>query len=715
MKFNFRFPFFLLVFASALSLYAQPAAICVTSAVPPVVRAEGFTERVGDIVFSCTGTPNAMFTGNFSVGLNVNVTNHISTGTTLTGIVFTVNSGSGPQAVTSQPLLTGLNSLVFNGVPVTLSPQGTATIVIAGVRGNATQIPIGSLLVANLAINGVGLSLPITSAVLIVGTPQRGLYAGFSSSFICGANGSPLPGTITFASLVQRGTALASTRVTEGFADAFGPQTAWANVNADSGQRIILRYSGFPSDARLFVPDVIAGSNAVQPTAGGDFRLPASGGAYVPSLGGSLLLARVAGASSNGAGGTPVYMPGPMGSGVVGFGSVSELSNASGSFYVVYEVVDSNQAVIESAQIPTFLGLPIDGNRPVTETDEGVFFAATSTVGVASATEWVPRFAAITPPADCVIVGDCSSYYPRLSVNTNQLQLTGATNGGTQQTFILLRNGGGGHMPWTATIVYGSGNGWLSLDPTSGSDGANVRVYASPGNLAPGTYNATITFDGGPNAGSQTVQVSYTVTAPRTPTTVTPLITSAVNAASFAATPMVPGSLTTLMGTGFAGKNLAATFDGVPSTILFNNDTQINLMVPVELNSKASAELVVMVDGAGSPPKTVSLAPFSPAIFSGGVLNQDYSRNAPTSGAAPGSVIQIFATGLSGAGSITAHIHDRDIAVPYYAGPAPGLTGVQQVNLVVPEDLSAMTTEVYVCATGATKTCSTPVPLTIVK
>jgi len=121
------------------------------------------------------------------------------------------------------------------------------------------------------------------------------------------------------------------------------------------------------------------------------------------------------------------------------------------------------------------------------------------------------------------------------------------------------------------------------------------------------------------------------------------------------------------------------------------------------------------VDGAASQPKTVNLAPFSPAIFAGGVLNQDYSGNGPSSGAAPGSVIQIFATGLSGAGSITAHIHDRDIAVPYYAGPAPGLPGVQQVNLVIPEDLGAMTTEVYVCATGATKTCSTPVPLTIAK
>jgi uncharacterized protein (TIGR03437 family) len=88
--------------------------------------------------------------------------------------------------------------------------------------------------------------------------------------------------------------------------------------------------------------------------------------------------------------------------------------------------------------------------------------------------------------------------------------------------------------------------------------------------------------------------------------------------------------------------------------------------------------------------------------------------NDATHGAAPGSVIAIWATGLSGAGTITGHIDDRDIMVPYYAGPAPGFPGVQQVNLVVPADLPAMTTEVYVCGTTSASTnCSIPVPLTV--
>jgi uncharacterized protein (TIGR03437 family) len=204
--------------------------------------------------------------------------------------------------------------------------------------------------------------------------------------------------------------------------------------------------------------------------------------------------------------------------------------------------------------------------------------------------------------------------------------------------------------------------------------------------------------------------VTFTVT----PATPKPTITSVVNAASFAAVPVVPGSLSTVMGSQLRGKNVTAAFDGMPATILFSSDSQINLLVPQELASKTVANLVVSVDGISAASRPVNVSQFSPAIFPGGILNQDYSANGAGAGAKAGSVIQIFATGLSGTGTITAHIHDRDIAVPYYAGPAPGLPGVQQVDLVVPPDLAAMKTEVYVCAdSGSGKVCSLPAALTI--
>src|SRR5258708_22704450 len=135
-------------------------------------------------------------------------------------------------------------------------------------------------------------------------------------------------------------------------------------------------------------------------------------------------------------------------------------------------------------------------------------------------------------------------------------------------------------MPWIATITYASGSGWLSLDPTSGSDGANVRVYAAPGSLAPGTYQATIAIDASPNGGISTVQVTFTVNA-ATPATPKPTIVSTMNAASFAATPAVPGSLTTGTGLGVAGKIVGATLPRLAAPIPVRNYTQSTLMVPL--------------------------------------------------------------------------------------------------------------------------------------
>jgi uncharacterized protein (TIGR03437 family) len=697
-------------FLGSLEFLSAQSISCVTTAVPPVVRIEGLTERIGDILITCNSLPNTMVTANFTFVMDTNVTNRISAGNTLTGIEFTIDSGSGPQPVLAQPNLVDTHTLTFNGVPITFSPQGAAALRIADIRVNASGVQLGGAIVASIGINAAGLAL--TGNQLVVARPQRGLYAGYASRLVCVQSGSLLPASIDFTGLIQARTAFASARVSEGFADALLPHSADANLNADSGHRIIVRYSGFTSDSRLFVPDVVAGSDAVQPTAGGDFGLPASGGAYAPSANGTLLLARVPGANANGAGGTPVYQPGPIGSGTVVFNAVSEIPVVNGSAYAVYEVVDSNKAAVETAQFPTFLGLPPDGNRSPSETNESVFLAPQSTTINASPVEPLPRFAAVAPPPDCAIVGDCATYLPSLAVDRTSLQLTAAAGTGIQQDYFVIRNTGGGALQWTVTVSYGSGSGWLSVNQSKGTNNTTVLVYANPAKLAPGTYTATLTVDA-QSAGSQTVNVSLTVTAPAP---ALPAISRVLNAASFAVAPAVPGSLTTVMGSNFTGKIISATFDGVPAQILFSNAGQINLLVPASVGGKSTAQLVVTVDGLTSTPTAVNVAPFSPAIFAGAVLNEDWTPNDISHGAKAGSIIQIFATGLSGAGTIMGHIHDRDIALPYYAGPAPGLDGVQQIDLTVPADLPAMTTAVYVCAIGAgagARVCSLPAQLTI--
>jgi uncharacterized protein (TIGR03437 family) len=169
------------------------------------------------------------------------------------------------------------------------------------------------------------------------------------------------------------------------------------------------------------------------------------------------------------------------------------------------------------------------------------------------------------------------------------------------------------------------------------------------------------------------------------------------------------------MGSLFSGGGLTATFDDVPAQILFNNDTQINVVVPEGLGSKESAQLVIAANGVPSKPFTVSLAPFAPGIFANGILNQDNSVNGGAHPAALNSIIQIFTTGLSGNGPITAKIGDQVIDQPYYAGPAPGLPGVQQVDLVLPSALPAGPVTVSVCGTaaGAQTVCSPPVEVAV--
>jgi uncharacterized protein (TIGR03437 family) len=700
----FRSKIFSFVLFPALAVALHGQAICVPTTSLPLVRAEGITERIGNVVLSCSGAPNGSLTANFTVALNTNVTNQISSGNSLTGIVFTIDSGAGPQPVLIQPLLSGQNAVFYNGVTVPFSAQGTAILQFAGIRANATPgLPIN----ANLAVTGADFEL--TQSQLAVGTPQRGLYVGYSTSIVCAQNGSPLPSTINFANLIADGTTFASTRVTEGFAGAFQPLSGFANFNAQTGERFLIQYSGFPAGSQLFVPDVVAGSDALQPTAGGDLELAASGGSYAPSLSGSLLLARVAGANASGAGGAIVYTPGPIGSPAVNFTSVSALSIVNGSAYVVYEVVDANTSSLETAQFPTFLGLTPDGSRPASQTAETVTFAPVSTTTTASSSQPVPRFLAETPPPDCTILGDCTSIFGQLTVNTEPIQLNGIAGGATAGSYFYLTNTAGGLMQWSASVSAP----WLTLDNYQGVNNLSVRVYASPTNLTPGSYTASITINAG-MAGSATIPVIFTVAASTPAAPAGPSITAVLNAASLAAVPAVPGSLTTIMGSGFSGKNLSATFDGEAATILFSNDTQINLLVPADLASKSSTQLVVTANGSSSAASTVSLVPFEPAIFAGGILNQDFTANGASNGAAPGSVIALWATGLSGAGAITGNIAGSNIAVPYYAGPAPGLIGVQQVNLMVPGDLPAMTTQVYVCGSAnGSQVCSIPVPLTV--
>jgi uncharacterized protein (TIGR03437 family) len=708
---------FLPAILASVSSIAQAAALnCIPSATPQQVRAEGIAERTGDIAFVCSGgAPNDVLTINLFFFLNVDITNRLTApdANTFSGISLTADNGSGPQPISAPATSGGPQTLVFNGATFTLSPSGTVTLRISGVRGAANELDFDPSKSMQVLI-GITPSqvLTVTASQLLVGRPAHGLYIGMASTLICSQRGSPLPqNPNSFASFAAAGSAVASTRVTEGFGDAFSESSAPQSAGADSGTRVILQYSGFPPGARLFVPVAVAGTDAELPTAGGDLGITESGGAYFTGSS-TLLLSYVKFTNAKGAGGTLAYLPPPAGSGIVLLDGMIEVPLTDGSGIAVYEVVRSNLSRLESAQIPTFLSLaPFSGNA--IQTLESVSLAPVSTVQTATDRDPIPRFQQITPPADCSFLGDCDAdYFPALSVTESSLDYTAEAGGVTQTNYVHIHNTSGGVLAWTTSVQYADGSGWLLLSPTQGENNGTVRVDAVPGTLAPGTYHATLTVDAGPLAGSHDVAITFVVTAPAVQP---PVIKSAVNGATFAAGPLAPGSIATLFGSQFSGTKVSATFDGLSSEVFFSNDTQINLLVPAGLGAaKTSAQVVVTVDGTASAPFQVSLAPFAPGIFSNGVLNQDYTLNDSAHPAAAASVIQIFATGLSG-GVITAKIGSQVVDQPYYGGPAPGFDGLQQVDLILPADLTGSTVDVSVCGGPTTSqvVCSPPFSVAI--
>jgi uncharacterized protein (TIGR03437 family) len=689
------------------------ALVCVPAASTPAVHAEGLSERLGDIVVTCSGgSPGATVSVNLNLYLAVNDTNRVNSNGT-PDISLTIDNSGTPEPANASAVLTSPTTVTWNGLSFTLSPTGSVVLTISNIRANAAQ-NTGMFIKGFLAFNGVS-SVALTTTQVLLAAPQTALFSSASSPLFCPVNGSPLPASITFANLLATGTVFNTTRVTEGFTDAFAPKSDPANSTSDTGTRLILQFSGFPSVARLFVPTFVAGSTADVPTAAGDLGVAASGGQYTPGKG-QFLLALVTGADATGAGGS--VTPAPVTT--TALDSVTEVVMSGGAGYAVFEAVDGNPYVRESAQIPTWLGaMPFEPDTSL-QPSENLFLAPISTVGTASPTAPVPRFKAVAPPNDCGLIGDCkANYFPHLFVDTTPIAVTAPVN--QVQTFYpAIRNTGSGAMAWTASAQYATGTGWIRLTGAQGVNNSPLRIDIVPAGLAPGAYQANVVIDAGA-AGSESIRVTATVVASQ-PQPLIRLVTS--SAGPFKAG-IVPDSLVTLWGSDFSGNSVLVTFDGTPADILYDGPNQINVRVPASITGHLSnlgwrySVVGVSVDGQKSPGYTAGFFDLAPAIFANGVINQDGTANGPSAPAPTGTVVAVYATGLSTSGTITAKVHDRDILHPDYAGPAPTVPGVQQVNIRIPADLPTMQSYVYVCGTAASsptqKVCSPAQPIWVVQ
>ena len=127
---------------------------CTSVAVPPIVRAEGIAELVGDIVITCTnvappggGIPVSHLVTNVSVSLNVNVTNNLHPDP-LTDAVLVINENncSGPVAAGGLGIGTG---------------AGTASCTIGDAPDQRFQDPQFGTLASATRVEWNGIHFPV--------------------------------------------------------------------------------------------------------------------------------------------------------------------------------------------------------------------------------------------------------------------------------------------------------------------------------------------------------------------------------------------------------------------------------------------------------------------------------------------------------------------------------------------------------------------------
>lgn len=219
----------------AMPAFAQqtgtPLNCVANSGVPPLLRAEGFTELTGDILIECQGgNPNSPFLANFQLFLNTNITSRLLAGDLVEALLlvdepglprlnaastagtptpFCVspgtasNSAGGPAGGTSpacnpaspgetyqqgtytvyraaRPVGNPDNQVVWPGIPVV--PPGSnriRTFRITNVRANANQLGTSQTLIPTQVLAFISVfpqnTLPIDNPQQVVGYVQNGM------------------------------------------------------------------------------------------------------------------------------------------------------------------------------------------------------------------------------------------------------------------------------------------------------------------------------------------------------------------------------------------------------------------------------------------------------------------------------------------------------------------------------------------------------------
>jgi len=516
-----------LMLGSMSTASAQTAFSCsaTTGAVTPIIRGEGITELVGDIVLQCTGgipaaTPAAVPQVNIQIFLNTQITSRILDSNSTTEATLLIDDpavgartlgpipGVVPAGANNVYLARRVaeNAVAFLGVPVDApGTTGTRILRITNLRVNASGIGVSTSFIQNQAIAFISISgaqtIPVNPAQLPVAFVSRGLDFSLAAHArnlrACVATNRDL----TSPDPDESGSINAVLEYEEGFPTAFktrGAMTGGAIVQnmigtnyntesgftldalnasagiANTGTRVMARFNGLPAGVTAYVTT----TNTNQAT-------PATDG---------LVASYVSGTDLNGAGGFP-DASGIIKGGTAGGFDLVQVNTVNGAGMAVWEITgvgpQSNSTLeglrfgVVFAYTPNFANnVPALGTGTVTGS-----FAPLSVVTSASQNQPIPRFVGPGTSADIIRIAACVTnlLFPFV---TNQAGFdTGIAISNTSQDPFSSSNAQGG----TCVLnFYGGTTAAPGTNPpaqTSQSIGAGQQLVMSlsaGGNLGAG-------------------------------------------------------------------------------------------------------------------------------------------------------------------------------------------------------------------------------------
>ena len=486
-----------LILPAALCLLAQGAVgqiNCTASSVPPVIRAEGLAERLGDIVLRCTRTvigltdaesldqQSSYVRVNVAVSLNTNVTNNrdFGPGSSVTDAILVTNENNaqtpsaesvlgGPDPRFPLPqfgVLASSTRLEWNGVLFPIPGAGqfptTTTLRFTSIRAN--PFLNGPQVNAFVSIGGPT-TLPLSNNVLTVGVTNPAADVEYRD----GANQGPA-GIVTALQCESQNIAMSPfgtsfngpptfhARVSEGFASAlralgspsfdappgdyeagyFAPGSGANNGGATQGSRLLASFFDIPLGIRLAVPSQVGT--------------------------GGLLLQLVDDADSFGAGGVST-----SGSGL------QELPTDDGFGFAVYEVIESDPVSQDAVDIPVVVGYLADVENGLPSTKQTM--KATVTLAPISFIQTSDRFApeprfydSSGDPVSIFRVVPCGGSGEPITITTaSQLPVTSV---GASYNVVLEAIGGVLPYTWSENSPFNPVPPGLNLSPAGIISGA---------------------------------------------------------------------------------------------------------------------------------------------------------------------------------------------------------------------------------------------------